>query len=110
MSTTWARLLLGFFIAGMWLVLLSAVAMADTCKERADAITAGRAPANQPDPDCERANVIGTTLAVAAGATAVGVTAVRLGLGAASAGPVVQATYGGAAAIDILIKSGLVNR
>jgi hypothetical protein len=65
MSTIRARVLLGFFFAATWLVLLPSVAFADTCKERADAISAGRKPANEPDPDCDRASLIGTTVAVA---------------------------------------------
>lgn len=107
MSTIRTRVLLGFFFAAIWLVLLPSVAFADTCKERADAIAAGQKPPNEVDPDCKRGALIGTTVAVAAGAAAAGVAATQLGLGGAGP-PVAQATLSGASAIDVLIKSGLV--
>ena len=118
MSRRNAWLLYVSFIAVLWIVALPVAAWADTCRERADAIAAGRKPPNEPDPDCQRAAVIGTTVAIAGGAAAAGITAVRLGLGgragpaggAANAGTaaITQANLSGPAAIDVLIKSGLV--
>jgi hypothetical protein len=58
-----------------------AVAWADTCKERADAIAARRVPAAQRDPDCKRGGVMLATLTVTAAAAAVSIAAVSLGLG-----------------------------
>jgi hypothetical protein len=107
MSTIRARVLLGLIFAGIWLALLPAVALADTCKERADAIAAGQKPPNEVDPDCKRGALIGTTVVVAAAAAAAGVGAVQLGLGGVGP-PVAQAVLNGGRAIDILIKAGLV--
>lgn len=87
MSRERAHLLLAFFIAGLWLALLPAVALADTCKERADAITAGLKRPNEPDPDCKRAGVIAAGVTVAAGAAAAGMTGVRAGLGGGPEAP-----------------------
>jgi hypothetical protein len=107
MSTIRAPVLLGLIFAGIWLALLPAVALADTCKERADAIAAGQKPPNEVDPDCKRGALIGTTVVVAAAAAAAGVGAVQLGLGGVGP-PVAQAVLNGGRAIDILIKAGLV--
>jgi hypothetical protein len=123
-STTPARVLLSLVVAGIWVAVLPAVARADDCATRAARITAGQVPSNQADPDCKKAGVIGTTVAVVTAATAVGVAAVQLGLkgaqGAAQPpggqagqgqgggpGAVVTGIYSGPEAIDILVKSGL---
>lgn len=122
MSTTLARVLLGLVIAGIWLAVLPAVASADDCATRAARIAAGQVPSNEADPDCKKAGVIGTTVAVVTASTAVGVAAVKAALGGAggaaqppggqpgqggAGGPVVTGSYSGPEAIDILVKSGL---
>jgi hypothetical protein len=72
------------FVAGAAIafsLLWPAVAWADTCKERADAIAARQVPAGQRDPDCKRAGVMLATLTVTAASAAVSIAAVSLGLG-----------------------------
>lgn len=102
-----SRRSVSLFVAGAVIafsLLWPAVAWADTCKERADAIAARRVPAGQRDPDCKRAGVMLATLTVTAASAAVSIAAVSLGLGlglggfgATGAGSPSLASAGGAA-------------